>query len=182
LGEVMEDRMIIAGAGGQGIMLMGKLIAMAAMKDGRNITWFPSYGAEVRGGTAHCHIVMSDGEIYSPQVEKAGTLVIMNDLSMKRFGSRLAEGGLLAVNTSLATPPKELNGRLLPVRATDIANELGNIRIANMVMLGALNAAKNLVKDESMWAAVVEYAGKVHAGLLEINRKAYQRGRESVRA
>jgi len=178
----MEERMIFAGAGGQGIMVMGKLMALAAMNEGLNVTCFPSYGAEVRGGTAHCHIVTSDTEIASPLVEKAGTLVIMNDLSMQRFGGRLSDGGLLAVNTSMAAPPEKLNGRLLAVRATDIAQELGNMRVANMVMLAALNARTGLVKNETLWAAVEEFAGTERAHLLEINRKAFLAGLEAGRA
>jgi 2-oxoglutarate ferredoxin oxidoreductase subunit gamma len=178
----MEERLIIAGAGGQGIMLMGKLLALAAMNEDLHVTWFPSYGAEVRGGTAHCHMVLSDTEVYSPLVEKAGTLVILNEPSLVRFETRLAPWGTLVLNTSLAEPPTGLDGRILAVPATDIANELGNIRVANMVMLAALNAAKRLVKDETLWGAVEEFAGAGRADLLEVNRKAYERGLEIGRA
>jgi len=180
---MMEERMIFAGAGGQGMMLVGKLMALAATKDGLNVTWFPSYGAEVRGGTAHCHIVISTGEIYSPMVEKATSMIVMNALSLKRFQSRLADGGLMLLNSSLAEPPEHLNGQLLAVPATDIANELGNIRIANMVVLAALNARRKLVKDATLWAAVEDYAGgKGTTELLEINRKAYLKGMDAASA
>ena len=178
----MEERMIFAGTGGQGIMLMGKLLAMAVMNEGRNVTWFPSYGAEVRGGTAHCHVVIADGEVYSPLVERAGTLVVMNEQSLGRFRKRLEKGGFLAVNTSMAAAPEDADGPVLSVRATDIANELGNIRIANMVMLAAVNARKRLVTDDSLWAAVEEYAGKERAHLLDINRKAFEKGLDAARS
>jgi 2-oxoglutarate ferredoxin oxidoreductase subunit gamma len=174
----MEERMIFAGAGGQGLMLSGKVMALAAINDGLNVTYFPSYGAEVRGGTAHCHVVVATGEIYSPLVEKASAMIVMNAPSLARFLARLSAGGLLVLNTSLAAAPEDLDGALLRVPATDIANELGNIRVANMVMLGALNASKRLVKDEAVFAAFDELAGKAKAGLVEINRKAYLKGKK----
>ena len=173
----MEERMIFAGAGGQGLMLAGKVMALAATNDGLNVTYFPSYGAEVRGGTAHCHVVVANGEIYSPLVEKASSMIVMNEPSLKRFATRLAPGGLLVLNTSLAAAPADLDGAVLQVPATDVANELGNIRVANMVMLGALNAARHLVKDETVYGAFDELAGKAKATLVEVNRKAYLKGK-----
>lgn len=174
----MEERMIFAGAGGQGLMALGKLTAQAAMVDGLHVTWFPSYGAEVRGGTAHCHLVVSDTEVYSPFVEKAGVLVIMNEPSLKRFLPRLAEGGVLILNTSLAAAPPSLNGAVLAVPATDIANELGNIKIANMVMLGALNARKRLISEKALIDAVKAYLGESKKALLDVDIQAYKRGFE----
>jgi 2-oxoglutarate ferredoxin oxidoreductase subunit gamma len=172
----MEQRMIFAGAGGQGLMMLGKLVAYAAMNEGRSVTWFPSYGAEVRGGTAHCHIVISDTEVYSPIVEKATALLIMNEPSLKRFLPRLAADGLVVLNTSLAQPPVGANGSFLAVPATDIANELGNIRVANMAMLGALNARAKLVSEEAFASAVRESLGESKKALLGVNLDAYRRG------
>jgi 2-oxoglutarate ferredoxin oxidoreductase subunit gamma len=176
----MEERMIFAGAGGQGLMLLGKLVAQAAMDEGLCVTWFPSYGAEVRGGTAHCHIVVSDREIPSPLVEKATTLLIMNEPSLKRFLPRLAPGGLLVLNTSLAAPPAGANGTLVAIGATDIANELGNIRVANMAMLGALNARRRIVSDDTV-AATLRKALEGKAALFDINITAYRRGAEAAK-
>jgi len=174
----MEERMIFAGAGGQGLMTLGKLVALSAMREGLQVTWFPSYGAEVRGGTAHCHVVVKDSEIFSPLVEAATALGIMNKPSFEKFSPRLADGGLLALNTSLVEPPESWNGELLAVDATGVANELGEIRSANMVMLGALNARKALFSDETLEGALEEFLGKRRSGLLEVNLAAYRRGRE----
>jgi len=173
-----EERMIFAGAGGMGIMLMGKVMALAATNEGLNVTWFPSYGAEVRGGTAHCHVVLDSEEIYSPFVEKATTMIVMNDLSLAKFLPRLARGGLLILNTSLAAPPRDLDGALVEIAATDAANALGNIRVANLVMLGALNAKKRLVKEDSLYGALVEFAGTAKKHLIEVNMAAYRKGIE----
>ncbi len=175
----MEERIIFAGAGGQGLMLLGKLMAQAALSEGLEVSWFPSYGAEVRGGTAHCHVVISDREVYSPLVEKASTLVVMNEPSLKRFLPRLGPGGLLILNSSLATAPEAANGALVLVPATDIANELGNIRVANMVMLGAMNAARRVVSDETIAATLREYLHGREA-LVDLNLSAYRRGAESA--
>lgn len=173
----MQERMIFAGAGGQGLMTLGKLVAQAVMEADLNVTWYPSYGAEVRGGTAHCHVIVSDSEIYSPLVERASVLVIMNEQSLKRFHSRLAEGGILVLNTSLAERPESCNGTVLSVPATDMANELKDIRVANMAMLGALNAAKRIVDDEYIRKALGAFLSG-RQDLLKLNLKAYERGRE----
>ncbi|MDD2866667.1 MAG: 2-oxoacid:acceptor oxidoreductase family protein, partial [Candidatus Omnitrophica bacterium] len=98
----MTEKIICAGFGGQGIMAMGKILAMSALREGKSATWLPSYGAEVRGGTAHCMVVLSDGSIASPLVEKADSLIVMNDPSLKRFRTALRPGGLLLVNATLA--------------------------------------------------------------------------------
>jgi len=177
---VMEERMILAGAGGRGLMTLGNLLALAAMKEDLNVTWYPSYGAEVRGGTAHCHVVISDEEIYSPLVEEASALVIMNEPSLVRFSPRLRDGGLLVLNTSLVERPEKLNGTVLAVRATDIANDLRDIRVANLVMLGALNQARELVSPESIRKAVEEILSD-KPRLMELNLRAYEEGRRVAR-
>ncbi len=172
----MEHRMIFAGAGGQGLMMLGKILAQAAMDAGLNVTWYPSYGAEVRGGTAHCHVVVSEGRIFSPLVERASALAIMNEPSLERFLPRLRQAGLLVLNTSLAEAPGASNGAIIAVPATEIANELKDIRIANMVMLGALNAALDIVDDEFVVEAIEAFLpGRGH--LAGLNREAYERGK-----
>jgi len=175
----MEERMIFAGAGGQGLMTLGKVLAQAAMEAGLEVTWYPSYGAEVRGGTAHCHVVVADGEIYSPLVERASVLVIMNEPSLKRFGARLADDGLLVLNTSLAEKPASSNGTVIAVKATDVANELRDIRVANMVMLGALNGVRRIVADEYVEKALASFL-RGRKALMDLNLEAYARGCECV--
>ena len=106
----MTERVIIAGAGGQGIMLVGKVLAEAVMLEDKFVTWLPSYGADVRGGTAHCMVVISDKEIGSPYVAKADTLIIMNAPSLERFKGRIKNNGLRVINSSLAKVDKIENG------------------------------------------------------------------------
>ena len=175
----MTHRMILAGSGGQGLLTAGKLLAECGMLEGRQVTYFPSYGAEVRGGTAHCHVVVSDEEVSSPLVEDATALLIMNQPSLERFCPRLVRGGLLVLNSSMASPPKPVRGRkVIEVPASDIARRLGDVRVANMIMLGALNATLGLVKSDHILAALARrLAGKSEA-LMPLNEKALTQGEE----
>ena len=175
----MTHRMILAGSGGQGLLTLGKVLAECGMLEGRQVTYFPSYGAEVRGGTAHSHVVISDDGIFSPLVENATALLIMNQPSLERFGRRLVQGGLLVLNSSMASSPKPVRARrLIEAPASDIARRLGDVRVANMVMLGALNASLGLVKFDHILAALArQLAGKAEA-LMPLNEKALAKGEE----
>jgi 2-oxoglutarate ferredoxin oxidoreductase subunit gamma len=176
----MTETIIIAGAGGQGIMLLGKVLAQAAMHEHEHVTWMPAYGAEVRGGTAHCMVVVSDEEISNPYIEKADTLIIMNELSFLRFRSHIKTGGLMIMNSSLVEEKSKIN-RVSCVwhPFTDIAYSLGNIKIANMVALGSYAAHKKTVSVDSVMAAMREIAPKdAPAELLAVNIKALVKGKE----
>lgn len=168
----MTEKIIIAGSGGQGIMLAGKVLAEAAMREARFVTWLPSYGAEVRGGTSHCMIIISDAEIGSPYINKADTLIVMNNPSLEKFKSRLRNKGLLIVNTSLAD--KELGFGGYPF--SDIAIELGNIRVANMVALGYYLAKKKIIQIKSILRVIEEIAPADKKNLIEINKEALYKG------
>ncbi|MEW6102006.1 MAG: 2-oxoacid:acceptor oxidoreductase family protein [Candidatus Omnitrophota bacterium] len=172
----MTERVIIAGAGGQGIMLLGKILAEAAMHENKYVTWLPSYGAEVRGGTAHCMVVISDKEIGSPFVDLADSLIIMNAPSLEKFKKRIKKQGLLIINGSLA--PRYSGAKLQIARHpfTDIAVRLGNIRVANMVALGCLLANKGLVSLESVFKVIQEIAPQDKKGLIGINQQAVKEG------
>lgn len=142
----MEEKIIIAGFGGQGIMYLGKLICQAGMRMGLNVTYIPSYGAEVRGGTANCHVVLSDRTIASPVVGSATTLIIMNEPSLLKFESSLSPDGLLLLNSSLIKiKPKRNDIRIEPVPATETAHRLGDVRVANVVMLGRYLRCRDLL-------------------------------------
>lgn len=133
------ERMIFAGFGGQGIMVMGKILAYAGMLEGKNVTWLPSYGPEMRGGTANCNVVVSEKEVASPIVTKATTVVVMNKPSMEKFEKRVATGGILFVNSSLIdvkSTRTDIDVYYIP--ATELAEELGDIEAANMILLGAV--------------------------------------------
>ncbi|MFH1198822.1 MAG: 2-oxoacid:acceptor oxidoreductase family protein [Candidatus Omnitrophota bacterium] len=169
----MVERIIIAGSGGQGIMLLGKIIAEAAMREDKFVTWLPSYGAEVRGGTAYCMIIISDQEIGSPYILKADTLIVLNEPSLLRFKGRLGNKGLLIADNSLIED-KSVQGDYYPF--TDIAIKLGNVKVANVVVLGSFITLKKIVFKESALQAMQNFAGQDKKHLLEINQKALEAG------
>jgi len=174
----MTQKIIIAGAGGQGIMLLGKVLAEAAMRQDKHVTWLPSYGAEVRGGTAHCMVIISDTEIGSPYIHKADTLIIMNEPSLKKFKKMIKNKGLLIVNSSLAAADTETskNAQVLRYPFTDIALKLGNIKVANMVALGCFIGGTHTVNLTSVSKVIQAIAPQDKRGLIEINQKAVSEG------
>jgi len=178
----VTERVIMAGFGGQGMMLMGKLLAKVAMNEGMQVTFFPSYGAEVRGGTAHCHVIMSDEPIFSPFIEEADSLIIMNQPSYAKFRPRLRPNGRLLINSSMAEPTDALERAspavCLPFPATEAANELGNVRVANMFMLGAYTAVWNALPSAAVLSGLEADLSGRKAHLLEVNRRAFRKGAE----
>jgi 2-oxoglutarate ferredoxin oxidoreductase subunit gamma len=179
----MLERAIMAGFGGQGLMFMGKLTTKMMMDEGLYVTYFPSYGAEVRGGTAHCHVIVSSDEIASPVVDEADTIVVMNQPSYEKFKSHLSPGGVALVNASLieaADPPPEV--MLLDVPATQTASDLGNVRVANMVMMGAYNAVRNFVPFDTLIKQMKSAFGESKAAVFDLNIEAIEAGRECAKA
>lgn len=172
----MTEKIIIAGAGGQGIMLIGKILAQAAMREGKFVTCLPAYGPEVRGGTAYCRVIISDQEIGSPCVEQADTLIIMNAPSLERFQGRINNNGLLIVNTSLAEEIKKKNVQVLGFSFTDLALELGNLKVANMIALGCYVASKKIVQKKSIFEVILEIAPTDKLGLIALNKQALEKG------
>ena len=169
----MTERIIIAGSGGQGIMLIGKVLAQAAMDDGKHVTWLPAYGAEVRGGTAHCMIIVSDSEIGSPRINKADAIIVMNQPSLAKFKSRLIDNGLLIINSSLV---KADGVKAIKHAFTDIAVKLGNIKVANMVALGCLLGNNKIVAAKNILNIIKEMAPKDKPELIKINQEALKKG------
>ena len=146
----METRIIIAGAGGQGILFLGKAIAQAGMIEGKHVTWFPSYGAEMRGGTANCTVILSDDMIGSPVVQNPDILIAMNRASLEKFQPSLKKNGLLFFDSSLINGVAFSNTVVpIGIPATKLADAAGNTRSANMVMLGALIAETGILKKSS---------------------------------
>jgi 2-oxoglutarate ferredoxin oxidoreductase subunit gamma len=175
----MYQDVIIAGFGGQGILLVGKLLAHAGMLEGKHVTWFPSYGAEIRGGTANCTVIISDREIGSPLVQSPSTMMIMNEASFKKFEPRIKASGDLFLNTSLVhNPPTRDDIVRIEVKANDIAEELGDIRIANMVMLGAFLKRTGVVALDSVLSALKAVLPQRRHALLVLNEKALKCGGE----
>jgi len=175
----MKKRIICAGFGGQGIMFLGKLIAYTMMHEGKHVTYIPSYGPEMRGGTANCNVIVADDEIDSPMVDEADAVIVMNQPSYEKFKSAVRPGGLLIVNSSLINvtdPPKD--AKLVEVPATDIANEMGNVRLANMIIMGVYNTAEKLIDVEKIFAALPKFLGGKKERFIPINKEAILKGAE----
>lgn len=134
---------ICSGFGGQGVLVAGMILADAGMEEGKNVTWYPSYGSEMRGGTANCNVKVSQEEIPSPYCDKLDILYTLNDAAIDKFERQLKPGGILLVNSTLARADRKYRSdiRVVKVPATTIATDLGNIRGTNIVMIGALAEA-----------------------------------------
>src|SRR3990167_1044029 len=149
----MTEKIILAGFGGQGMMMLGKLLAQAAIVDGKYVTFFPSYGTEVRGGTAVYYLIISTEEIFSPLIEEADTLIVMNLPSYQKYKDMLKPDGLLIMNSSMIKSDNLPDVKTYKIPATEIASKLGNVLVSNVVMLGAFLAIKkifsaNLILDQ----------------------------------
>ncbi len=174
------EEVVIAGFGGQGVMLAGKLLACTAMKSGKEVTYMPSYGAEVRGGTANCMVVIAETKIASPLVSRPDSLIVMNKASLNKFAPRVKTGGLLIMNSSLIDIQPELDQKtdILAVPADDIAIELGNRKAANMVALGAYLQKRSLFNPDAAAESLPDVLAKRYHHTLPLNIKALQRGAE----
>jgi 2-oxoglutarate ferredoxin oxidoreductase subunit gamma len=173
----MYQDVMIAGFGGQGVLVAGKLLAYAGMLEGKHVTWFPSYGAEIRGGTANCTVIISSSEIGSPVVQHPSAMLIFNEASFVKFENRIKEGGYLFLNSSLV---QALSNRhditRIEIRANDIAEDLGDSRISNMVMLGAFLEKTRVVAMGSVLAALKQVLPQRRHSLIPLNENALKRG------
>ena len=173
----MKKEIIISGFGGQGVMAIGKNLVEAGMAEGLEVTWSPSYGPEMRGGTANCHVVLSDRPIGSPLILHPTELIAMNAPSLTKFGPKVASGGLVLVNSSVVKEKVEREDvRTLYIPCADIAQELGNTKVANMVMLGAYIAATGALKAETVEAMIHHMFAGPKAKLIPLNLKALEAG------
>jgi 2-oxoglutarate ferredoxin oxidoreductase subunit gamma len=169
---------LIAGSGGQGVLFLGKLLAHGAMLAKKNVTWFPSYGAEMRGGTANCTVIISNEVIGSPIVQNPDITVVLNEASRERFEPRLKIGGLMVLDSSMVTSTVSREDiRIVKVPATDIAARMGAPKVANMVIMGALLGQNGLLDMDSALRALEEMTPKHRAASLEPNKKAIQEGK-----
>ena len=178
----MEERIIAAGFGGQGVMALGQMLTYAGMVEDKKVSWVPSYGPEMRGGTANCNVIISDDLIGSPVVIEATTALVLNKPSLDKFEDSVVPGGKLFINSSLISAKSRREDiDVYYVPANDIANEIGNNRVANMVMLGAYLEATKMVGMDSIEKAFFKVFGENKAHLLPINKEALEKGAEAVR-
>ena len=166
-------KMFFSGSGGQGVILMGQMVTHAAMLDGKSSTFFPSYGPEMRGGTASCTVVVSDKTVSCPVINEADFVVVMNLPSLIKFEPLLKPGGVMLMNSSrIAQKPERVDITAVEVPVNDLAAELGNALVANMIMLGAFVRTTNVVSEASIEKVLRETLGAKKAELLDINIKA----------
>jgi 2-oxoglutarate ferredoxin oxidoreductase subunit gamma len=168
---------IFSGFGGQGILFAGHILAEAALIEGRAVSWMPSYGPEMRGGTASCSVIVSDVAIGSPVLDVADAVVALNPPSMAKFEPVLAPGGLLVANASLIeAEPRRTDLSVLAIPCTALAREAGDDRLVSVVALGALVARSGIVSPESVREAIAEVLGPAKQPLIDLDRDAFVRG------
>lgn len=176
----MKQEIICAGFGGQGILLLGKIIALCAMKEDKFNTFMPSYGAEARGGTAYSMAIISGEPIASPVVTSPDTAIVMNAPSFKKFKDKVRKGGILIVNSSLVKEAPRMKGiNILQFPFTDIAVKLGNVKVANMVALGAYVKKTKIVSTKTALKAIKEFVKDKK--LVVLNKLAILKGASLVR-
>ena len=178
----MEKTFIFAGFGGQGMLLIGKFMAMSCMLDGKHVSWLPSYGPEMRGGTANCSVIVSDEPVASPLVDKADVIVAMNRPSLDKFEEHVKPGGVLVVNSSIIDRKAVRDdSTVLYCDANGVADSVGNPKGANVAILGAVMEKAPITSIDSMMEAIRIELGEKKARFLEGNKKALIAGMESVR-
>ena len=173
----MTEKVIIAGFGGQGVMSIGQMLAYAGMTEGKSVSWLPSYGPEMRGGTANCNVIVTEDTVDSPIITDATAALVLNKPSLNKFEKVIQKKGVLLINSSLIeqkSSRQDIETYYIP--ANDIALELGNPKIANMVMLGAYLEKSKVVQLESIVEALKKVLGKSKSELIPINRNALEKG------
>ena len=175
----MEKNYIIAGFGGQGVLFAGKMLANAFMLADKNVTWYPCYGAEMRGGTVNCEIVVSESEVSSVHKQEIDCLMALNQLSLNKFESRVKSGGKIIYNSSLAKPLKKRNDvEYISAPVSELALSLGSSKFVNMVVLGVLSSVENILTEDLLKNALVIVLTENKKHLVEPNFKAFLCGRE----
>ena len=179
----MTKKFIFAGFGGQGMLLIGKFVAMACMLEGKHVSWLPSYGPEMRGGTANCTVIVSDEDVGSPMADTADVIVAMNLPSLIKFESKVKPGGLLVINKALIDREAERTDiQVVYCDANKIAEQVGNPKGANVAILGAVMAKEPIVEFDQMVEAIRIELGERKARFLEGNKKALIAGMEAANA
>ncbi len=169
---------IFAGFGGQGILSMGQIIAYSAMIENKEVSWMPSYGPEMRGGTANCIVIVSSSRISSPLISRYDTAIVLNQPSLEKFENAVKPGGLLMYETSsIINPPTREDIQILAVPANEEANKLNKKQVANMVLIGAFLQKRPIVKIENIVKALSSVLPERHHHLIPVNEKALEIGK-----
>ena len=177
----MKKEIMIAGFGGQGVMSIGKTLVEAGMAEELEVSWVPSYGPEMRGGTANCSVILSDSTIGSPIIYNPTELIAMNTPSLKKFEGDVVPGGIIFLNSAIIKDPVEREDvKVVQVPCDQIAIELGNPKVANMVMLGAYIAATGALKVETIQGMLSHMFTGLKAKLVPLNMEAMARGAACV--
>ena len=175
----METSIIIAGFGGQGVLFAGQLLAYAGMDTGKHVTWIPSYGPEMRGGTANCTVIISDEPIGAPVVAQPDVAIVLNKPSYDKYEPLMKPGGLLVVNSSIVSQESDRTDiETVYIAANAIAEEFGTVKMLNAVVLGTMLARRPVLRLEDVEQALVDHLPTRKAHLLEANRSVLQRGYE----
>jgi 2-oxoglutarate ferredoxin oxidoreductase subunit gamma len=175
----MQNETIIAGFGGQGVLFAGKLLAHAGLHSGYEVTWLPSYGPEMRGGTANCTVIIADSEIGSPQVRNPSAAIVLNQPSLDKYEPLVKEGGYLVINQSMVNRfahRKDLH--IITIPGTEDAEALGDKRLTNMVLLGGLVKSTGYITLDAIEEALKKESSEKQLKLLELNVKALRKGAE----
>ncbi len=177
----MQTEIVISGFGGQGVLFAGQLLSYAAMDQGLDVTWIPSYGPEMRGGTANCTVIISDEEIGSPLVRNPKAVIAMNRPSLDKYDPLVKPGGLLIINSSIIDKTSERKDiQVVRVPANEVAEKIGDRRMTNMVILGALLANLQVLPIEALEKALKEHLPERHHKLLPLNYQALREGAQYV--
>lgn len=177
----MQEEIIVAGFGGQGVLSMGMTLAYAGMIEGKEISWMPSYGPEMRGGTANCITILSSDKISSPILSRFDTAIVLNQPSMDKFAARVKPGGLLLYESgTVLQPSKRTDIDVVGIAATSEALKLKNARTMNMIMLGAYLHLRNVVEVESVLQALKQVLPEKYYHTIPLNQQALERGEELV--
>lgn len=177
----MEKNFIIAGFGGQGVLLAGTVLANAFMLEGKSVTWYPCYGAEMRGGTVNCEIVVSDIEVSSVHKQDTDYALVLNQQSFDKFIEQVKSGGTIIANSTLVSETKpriDINYIFAPM--TKIANDLGNGKVTNIVSLGVLSSVIDIVKKEYLAQGIAKVLGEKKKDFLPLNNKALELGSKNI--
>ena len=177
----MTYETVMAGFGGQGLLFSGKVLAYAGLLEGRELSWLPSYGPEMRGGTCNCSVIVSDEPVGSPIIAHPNVLMVMNEPSLDKFEDAVAPGGTIFVDSSLiARKVRRADVDVVYIPATQMATEMEATSLANMIMLGAIVEKLGCVKSETMLDALRHTISARKANLLDLNLKAVEAGRRFI--